>query len=265
MVRGGWVVVAWLAGACGEAPSDGSVAALYGAVHLHEFQGGSHPGASFLSQPVPATAVSGDSIVPDPIVPDDREGACALSSSGSAIASQRPPEWVDAGEVHVRGGLLPIDLRFDRTARTYLPASSGFESAVLFEGGERLLISGDGGSVPAFSGAVEAPRPIVLLEPRELTNQAVAATVRWVPDAEPGATVEVDLAVSYHDNRWALISCTIDDAAAELEVSPRLMAQLGPDRSLSLAVARNRTVRVRAKGQLGVVLHAGYQLTLEGQ
>jgi hypothetical protein len=183
-------------------------------------------------------------------------------------SSQQPvtyPTLVGAGLIRIVNGhgIAEVDLTFDGAARTYLPIVPLPPDRGIFIGGETLTISAAGGAAGAFTGAIVAPRPLTLTGPATLAiadDQDLPIT--WVPDdaTQIGAT----LVASTSDGRWTLVSCTSADAAGRLVLPKALLAQLPPaPRDLQLQVSRAQLGTASGPGDTGVLLHAGYTVTVD--
>src|SRR3954454_12262335 len=100
-----WLLLAVLSG-CAPPPE-----VVYGEVHLHQFTGGSHPGAFFVAQPTLRSLVQGDSVPPRG-PPVAVAGECAPTTATCPRCV--PPTPFDAGTIHIRGGTQApvIDLSF---------------------------------------------------------------------------------------------------------------------------------------------------------
>jgi hypothetical protein len=248
------VALALLCG-CG---GSGGTHALYGEVHVHGFPGGSHPGALFVKQAVPAAQVAGDELIPD-LTASASDGACTLSESNST-GRRGSPALVDAGPVHITGGANIPDVELRDSSGSYLPATP--VSGAIFAGGETLHVAGDGAQAPAFAGALEAPLPLVLTAPAGPGLGTGDFTVAWV--AGSSTRVAITLIVSTADGRFALAQCIADDAAAQSVVPAALIAQMpAPPRDVQLEVSRDRIVWLpSAAGGLAVIAHAGFEVSV---
>jgi hypothetical protein len=253
-------VAALGAAACGSGASP-PVSRLYGEVHLHEFPGGTHPGALFVDEPVARATVRGDSVLPPTMAPSARAGACELVESGAACpAPCRPPAFADAGRVRIDGTRVPVELALDRESASYLPTVPLAAGTLLFDGGEELIVRGDGAGAPGFAGEVRAPMPLTLRGPMPLTA-ADGVLVSWAPDRSTAITIT--LVASTTDGRFAIVTCGAADADGALRVPDELIARLpAPPRDLQLQVSRDQIAYAPATvaGE-GVVLHAGYAVT----
>jgi hypothetical protein len=264
--RSGLVRIAGLAFAagCGGSASVDPPSRIYGEVHIHEFNGGAHPGALFVMTPVPTSATSGDSLFPAKTTSES--GNCSLTLSWAVAEPDTFPRLVDGGLVRIRNGntVSEVDLVFDGTASTYVPMPPLPPGIGIFTGGEQLLVSGAGAVAPTFAGSVAAPQPLVLTEPATLSiDPGADLSIRWVPgDAEQ---VDAALVVSTEDGRIATIDCVAPDQAGQLALPQMFVAQLPPrPRDLHLEVGREVVVTARGPGETGVLVHAGYVVSLDG-
>jgi len=229
---------------------------LVGEVHIHGFPGGVHPAALFVGTPVRADRVDGDSVVDDG--PARHEGSCQVGSS-SAPSALPTFHAVNAGLIRILGGAgVPrIDLDFKSEQALYLPVGE-LPGRELFSGGEQLTIEADGADAPAFRGSLEAPTPVEITEPLQLSLPKQGLTVRWKPSH--AERIVLELVVSKRDGRWALLRCKADDKAGQFTFPAKLVASL-PEapRDLQLVVTRNQIVRVASTVEnTGVILHASY-------
>jgi hypothetical protein len=241
-----WVVV--LVVGCSSPP----IERLYGEVHVHAYANGVHPAALFVAQPLPAARASGESIFGQDAPP---LGSC-VAGLAAGIGDLRA---VDAGKVDISGS-QQVELRFDDGVRTYLPSAPLPPS--LFNGGERLHMSAAGAEAPAFDGQLTAPAPLELLSPLVLDH--ADDEIRWRPG--DATRIALILVASRSDGQWTAISCAAADRDGQITISPSLLAVLPPPpRDLQLQVSRDQIVRVAgARPGDGVVLHAGWQVSLAG-
>jgi len=234
---------------------------LVGEIHVHGFAGGVHPAALFLSTPVSADEVDGDSVVPE--ATGTKRDGCVIVSSDDKSA---PPELhvVDAGALRILGGLgVPrVELAF-HPGEGYLPVGE-LPRRELFGGGEPLTYEADGGEAPAFRGSLVAPVPLELYAPAKLTLPGTSLTVRWKPDR--AERIQLALIASTRQGRWVAIRCRAVDAAGVFTFPAALVAKLPPPpRDLQLEVTRNQIVRAATAVEgVGVILHASFARKLDG-
>jgi len=124
-------------------------------------------------------------------------GACTSQVVGPCLLSTctSPPTPADAGVVTITGGAETVTLTAQ--AGQYAPVEG---MRALWAGGEVLRFSAAGGAVPAFSGMVTAPPPLVVssLGDAAWPTAAVPAprsaplVVRWAPGAATDVVVFVD-------------------------------------------------------------------------
>ncbi len=254
------IVAAALVGACnGSSP----VTMLYGEVHIHQFADGAHLSALFVRAPVAAASVPGDEILP--LIPSTTSaGACTLTPLDAA--KQPPaPALVDDGTLHLvaADGSRTVELVWLQGTSSYAPITPLPLGAPVFAGGVRIAVDGAGAVMPAFSGAVVTPQPLMLTEPHALAIPAGGdLAITWPPAG--GERVTVDLVVSRSDGASMLIECRAADADGTVAVPRALLDALPPrPRDLQLEVSRDDIVRApsRKSGQ-GVLLHAGFEVAL---
>ena len=240
------------------AACDGEPAALYGEVHVHGFAGGSHPGALFVASAVPASQASGDSILAEPPALATA-GDCELA--GPAAVGGAATQPIDGGLVRISGGrgIGEVELAF--TSRGYLPSAP--LSGPLFVGGERLALSGAGAIAPAFTGELEAPRTLILLQPAAPALPDGDFVVAWVPDR--ATRIALTLVVSRSDGASAIVTCVADDAAGQVIVPARLLSFLpARPRDVQLIVSRDQLAAAPSgRAGLGVKMHAGFETRLD--
>ncbi len=239
-----------------------AVRELYGEVHIHGFANGFHPCATFTTHGVRADTVNDVSIWADRA--PRRSGSCAIATS--AQRTNIPTmESIDAGILRIAGGtVVPrIELAFQPATATYLATPELPMGTPLFSGGEPLRIDVAGSTAAAaFSGVVEAPRPLELTGPAKLQLTSGGLVVTWKPDHADH--VEIALVASTTDGRWTAIRCTAHDDDGRFTFSPSLLAELpSAPRDLQLEATRNQVVRAAsAVAGRGVILHASYAVKL---
>jgi hypothetical protein len=256
------------AAACASHSSDPAPAMpswLYGEVHVHEFSGGVHPGALFVAHPIAADKTSGDELFPSATTLQSKSCSLLLSASTTAVEPTPPaPVMADAGLVRIKGGagISEVDLLAHPPDRSYLPASLLPPGEPIFTGGEMLQFSGSGASAPAFAGALAAPRPLTLERPETPTlSDGEALVITWLPDH--AARVSATLVASTTDGRWALVECDAADEDGELALPAELLAQVpAAPRDLQLEVSRDQLGVALGPPDSGVLIHAGYSVTL---
>lgn len=256
------LLVGWAILASGCHPRSASrMAKLVGEIHIHGFAGGVHPAALFAKTPVAADHVSGDSLVEDSA--SKHEGSCVVTSSTvQPMLPQIQP--IDAGVIRILGGAgVPrVELAFKNEQAMYLPVGE-LPRRELFSGGERITIEADGADAPAFRGSFDAPVPVEITEPVQLTLPKEGLTVRWRPDH--AERIVLELVASTRDGRWGVLRCKADDSAGQFSFPSKLVAGL-PEapRDLQLVVTRNQILRVSsAVDGVGVILHASYARKLD--
>jgi hypothetical protein len=236
---------------------------VIGEVHVHQFEGGSHPAAFFVGKPRPLPAAPTDTLVPDP-APVDSEGRCALYLPVPPSSELVP---VDAGPVAITGGqLLPrINLALSAAGRAYLPDESFKMGMPVFAGGELLTYEGGGSAGETlrrrFRGTLRAPMPLELLAPSgRITTRDLA--IRWKPGT--AERVLATLIVSRQDGTASIIKCSSEDAAGQLVIPPRLIRGLvAPPRDLQLEVRRDAISQAPSEGG-AVILHASWAVVRLG-
>lgn len=250
-----------LGGGCGR-PANGAMSgtpqSLYGEVHVHGFDGGSHPSALFVAAATPAARVDGDDIVAEPPA-DAVAGTCRLTLGSCSRCPTQPPA-IDGGTVHITGGrgIGDVELRF--TDGIYLPVQQ--IGAVIFDGGETLTFDGDGATAPAFHGTLLAPAPLMMRVPPASRIGAGDFVVGWVPDVS--TRIDITLVASTSDGRIAIVECTADDAAGQTALPASLLSAMPPPpRDLQLLVSRDIIAfQPSVERGLGVVTHAGFETVL---
>jgi hypothetical protein len=255
-------IVIALAGCGGGSPDPPAPQQLYGEVHVHGFAGGSHPGALFLARATPASQVMGDEVVDDRSAPIASVGPCTLSPADCAGCAA-PPDPIDGGPVHIRGGLgiADVELTFVAAQHAYLPTTP--VQGPIFDGGEPLAIAGDGAAAPGFAGSLVAPVTLALTQPGARPRLDGDFTVAWVPDR--ATRIDVTLVASTTDGRAAILECIGDDPTGQAILPASLIAQLpAAPRDLQLVVSRDQIVFAPADTPgLGVVLHAGFEASVD--
>jgi hypothetical protein len=255
------VALSWCA-CSGKSSSSDPIDLLYGEVHIHQFEGGSHLGALFVRTPVPAASVPADEILPT-TPPSQTAGGCTLTNIDPTSLPPTPAQ-VDAGVVHLRGD-RDVDLAWMASLAGYEPTTPLPLGSNVFGSGVTVRISSDGGAVPGFSGSVVTPAPLQLLSPQALfVGDKGDFTVTWVPSNAERVTI--DLVVSRSDGASAIIDCRADDATGSFAI-PRALLDAVParPRDLQLEVSRDQILSApsRRAGQ-GVLLHAGFEAELAG-
>jgi hypothetical protein len=252
------LVLLMLCGCHSSAPR--AVRKLVGEVHVHGFEGGSHPCATFVAAPVAADAIDGDTIVA-PLAPLSR-GSCMATTSSDPVSSAQLKE-VDAGPLRILGGrgIERVELAFE-SGVGYRPVGA-FPRSPLFTGGEPLRFEADGAAAPAFKGTLAAPARLDVTEPAPLTGVKNGLTVRWKPDR--GERIVLTLTGSTSDGRWTVVRCRADDAAGAFTFPDAMLARLPPPpRDLQLGVSRDAIARVPTTVEgTGVILHASFARKLD--
>lgn len=249
-----------------------AVTALVGEVHLHQFNGGSHPSASFVADPIPYEGHVPRELVYIEAEPTARVGTCSLylpptcapSCEGDTFCSAPnectalpSAEFVNGGPVEVLGAAYAprIDLWFDTTWGGYAsdpPAGTD----LLFAGRERLEIEGGAGPWH-YAGELTAPKRAQLLVPGPSVPIPFVAgepfPISWVPEQD--RTVTVTLSVESPAG-YGYIRCYAPDTGS-LTIDPTLTAALPAESTrtrLELNVSR-QVVLPLAQPELGVVFH----------
>jgi hypothetical protein len=254
---------------------------LIGELSLHELYppDWTHASAGFLDPagPLPLqNAESAYSITPEP---EPAVGACELIGAATCniacpadaicqwnrCGATKPLNFVDAGAIHVtrgQGPSSPMSLVFDKAQRIYVstPAPGpGF----LFNGGEIVAISFDGGGVlPALGAQFATPEWLDVSAPdvnalRLPTRGALHVT--W--SATHRTALELLLmASSTATGDTRIIRCSVADHGA-FDVGPELLAQLPPPpRRLHFELSRLTRQLVAAGPNQAVLIHGGFTI-----
>lgn len=257
------LVASW-AGCRGAPPPP--VTDVYGEVHLHHYATGTHPAALFVAPAIPVAAVQGDSVLQQVTLPARMEGPCTLVLPSACAPPCGPSAtFVDAGAVHLRGergGTL--DLTYHASQFSYQPVQALAPGTVLFAGGERVTVTGDGAEAPAFTGAIRVAEPLVLEGPAALPWPAGAPfEVAWTVGR--GDRIQLVLLASTRDGLFSTLTCNVPDDAGRFTLPAGLIAALpAPPRDLRLEVSRDDFDYGNAGRGLGVIVHAGSSLSLSG-
>jgi hypothetical protein len=252
------VVIAFVLCGCS---GSSSPTMLFGEVHIHQFADGAHLSALFVRAPVAASAVPGDEILPG-TPPSLVMGTCTLTRLDPTMLPP-VPALADAGNVHLSGPNRVVELAW-RPPAGYVPLTPLALGTEAFADGVRVDVSGDGGTMPAFSGSVNTPPALVLVQPHALAvGDAGDLTIAWTP-APGDARITVDLVVSRADGASSLVECRVADSDGAVTIPRALLDGVPPrPRDLQLQVSRDDIVRApsRRSGQ-GVILHAGFEAAL---
>jgi hypothetical protein len=260
----GRVALLLLAAGCAETPAP--VDAVYGEVHVHLYDTGTHPSVLFVAQPIPLGEVEGDSVLRRVTLPARSEGPCTL-----VLPSACPPPCgpsgmlADGGAVHLRGDRGgTLDLTWHATLFSYQPTVIIPRGTVLFGAGETISVTGEGAQARPFSGSIVAVEPLVREAPAALPYPSGAPwRVSWQP--AHAERIQIYLVASTGDGRFATITCNVPDEDGAFTIPSSLISSLpAPPRDLLLDVSRDQLAYASAGDNLGVILHSGSSLRIGG-
>lgn len=167
--------------------------------------------------------------------------ACVVRDCSGVDKAEAAPH---AGPIMVSGGDFPA-LADPSATGTYRTIGGAFG---LWSGGEPLLVAAEGGDVPAFSAAVDAPSGVELTSPLLGTPPYALRVFRthllpvtWVAP-ETGAGSEVHVVIA---SGQISIDCTVDAAAEQARIEPEVLSRLpAGDGSFTVEVRNSTTVEV---------------------
>ncbi|MCU1283549.1 MAG: hypothetical protein JWM53_7095 [bacterium] len=203
------------------------------------------------------------------------ESTCTIQCPADTVchwgscANAKPLPLVDAGLVHVTGGMGPSS----PMSLAFAPPFGIYEStpppgpAYLFAGGEILDISFDGGGpIPPIQTKLETPVWLDVTAPDLRAvhlPKAGALHVAW--NGVHRTAIEFVLVVSSNTSGASVIvRCTLEDTGT-FDLAPELIAQVPPPpRSVHLELSRLTRQLAPAGSNRSVLLHGGFTVAGNG-
>jgi hypothetical protein len=173
-------------------------------------------------------------------------GCTIASIEGCTLETCAAPDtdagYASAGSLAIGGGLYPLVLQPD-TGGVYVPVPGGDGGPLtLWHGGEELLVTSSGATVPAFAASVVAPRQVTVLTkaPGQVARDA-ALPFSWF--GASAGSLTVDLATSAAASSYYL-ECRFDVGAGAGAIPQAALAALPAGvGKLTVSTSNRTTVR----------------------